>query len=185
MSNTLTKMLSLDLKLLSKIPLIFILISLSSCRGKDKLGYVDINKLYESFEYKKELAIEFNKIKMARQRICDSLEYELNIIANDLEKKKLLNSVTENEFSIKRKNLFQLNKQYEEENRTLSETYDAKIIKQLNAYIKEYGKNNGYQLLLGADLKGNILYGDPKMDETDKLITFVNERYKGEDLKND
>ena len=175
-------MLSLDLKSLSKFFSLFLLIGLSSCGGRDKLGYVDINKLYESFEYKKELAIEFNKIKMARQRICDSLEYELNLMANDLEEKKLLNSSTENEFTIKRKNLFQLSKQYEEDNNTLSETYDAKIIKQLNAYIKEYGKNNGYQLLLGADLKGNILYGDPKMDETDKLITFVNERYKGEHL---
>jgi len=183
-SSITTKKQFLDLKLLSKILTVYsLIVLLSSCGGSSKIGYVDINKLYESFEYKKELAKEFDKIKMARQRICDSLEYELNAIATELEKKNLLNADTENEFSVKRKNFYQISKQFEEDNGVLATSYDAKIIKQLNAYIKEYGKKSNYQLLLGADMKGSVLYGDAKIDETDKLIIYVNERYKGEQVK--
>lgn len=171
-----------DLKSLNKFISFFLILLLSSCGNDSKICYVDINKLYESFEYKKELTLEYNKIKTTRQRICDSLDYELNTIANDIEKRELLNAESENEFSIKRKKLYQLSKQFEEDNKILLETYDAKIIKQLNSYIKEFGKKNSYQLLLGADMKGSILYGDAKIDETDKLINYVNERYKGASL---
>ncbi len=151
-----------------------------SCTDDSKLAYVDINTLYESFEYKKEMTQEFNVIKTARQRILDSLDLELNQIsksANTLDKNQL------NVLETKQNYLIQITRQFEEENSILVGSYNERIMKQLNAYIDEYGKKNGYKFIYGADNKGSLLYADKKLNITEKVVEFVNERFKGEKVK--
>jgi outer membrane protein len=167
------------LKTFNKITLVAIIgFCLVSCSEK-KLGYVDINKLYESFEYKKKLTKEYETVKSARQRITDSLEMLLNQTASEIERTKNFSLETEKKFEQQKKDFYQLSRQYDEDNAVLLTSYDDKIISQLNAYIKEYGKSNAYDLLVGADKKGSILYGDEKIDVTDELVEYVNKRYSG------
>ncbi|MDI1233821.1 MAG: OmpH family outer membrane protein [bacterium] len=164
------------------IKLLFVVAFFSSCSG-DKLAYVDIAKLFESFNYKKVLTKEYDQIKMSRQRIIDSLEYDLNRMATEIEKKSKIDKNTEVEFEEKRKRVYTIEKQYEEDNQILITSYNEKIITQLNSYIKEYGKKNGYKFILGTDNKGTLLYGDEGLDITDKVTIYVNDRFQGERVK--
>ena len=167
------------MKLLNKIILLLIVVSLFSCNS-ERIGYVDVNKLYEGFKYKKNLTEEFNKIKTARKRILDSLELELNQYATRIEQQNKFNASIENEFEVKKKYFYQLSKQLEEDNQVLIDSYNTKIIAQLNSYLKDFGKKNNYKILLGADNKGNILYGDENSDDTEKALSYINERFEGE-----
>ena len=126
------------------------------------------------------MSADYNKIKMARQRILDSLEMELNMLASKLEMNKSMNFETQTFFENKKKALYQLNQQYNEDNDNLLETYNKQILTHLNSYIKDYGKKNSSLLIVGADNKGSILYGDESIDITEDLIAYVNERFKGE-----
>lgn len=166
------------MKLLIKVIVIVLPFFFTACND-DKVGYIDVNKLYESFEYKKILTEDFNRIKSARKRIVDSLDFELNKLLNEMEKSSQVNKESEQIFEKKQKDLYQIEKQYDEDNQVLINSYNEKIIKQLNAYIKEYGQNESYKLILGADNKGGLLYADEKLNVTEKVIIYVNERYRG------
>lgn len=170
-----------DLKLFNK-PLFFLLFvaGLTACQNGMKVVYVDINQLYESFEYKKELSKEYNKVKGARDRVIDSLENELGQISYELQGMNTIPADRRAAFDKKKEYFMQLNQQLEEDNENLRVTYDNKIIKQLNAYLKEFGEKNAYDVILGADSKGTVLYARKDLDKTKEVLEYINNRYKGE-----
>jgi outer membrane protein len=49
------------------------------------------------------------------------------------------------------------------------------ILKEMNSVIQEYGKNQGYSIILNDRV---LLYGDPAEDLTDKIIKILNDSYK-------
>lgn len=51
------------------------------------------------------------------------------------------------------------------------------VLNQINSYVKEYGEQNGYDLILGTTLEGNVLYGKDGIDVTDKVLKGLNESY--------
>ncbi len=55
------------------------------------------------------------------------------------------------------------------------------VLNQINSYAEEYGKQNGYDFILGTTISGNILYGDSGLDITDKLLDAFNNAYIGEE----
>ncbi|HEY1047872.1 MAG TPA: OmpH family outer membrane protein [Bacteroidia bacterium] len=151
-----------------------------ACNNNSKVVYIDVNLLYESFEYKKELSAEYNKVKSVRDRVKDSLENELSQLSYEFEGMKSIPEDKKKIFDSKREYFLQVNQQFDEDNENLRLTYDSKIIKQLNSYIKEFGDKNSYDLILGADNKGTVLYGKKDLDKTKDLLEYVNNRYKGE-----
>lgn len=54
------------------------------------------------------------------------------------------------------------------------------VIKQIDAYLKEYALNNGYDLIIGAGGTSGLVYGDRSYDVTDKVLLFINKKYRGE-----
>lgn len=56
----------------------------------------------------------------------------------------------------------------------------SSVIKQVNAYIKEYGKEEGYAMILGVTDDGSVLYGEEQDNMTEELITYINAKYAGE-----
>jgi outer membrane protein len=55
----------------------------------------------------------------------------------------------------------------------------AGIVNQVNAFVQEYGKQHGYDLILGSTDNGNILFAKESNDITDELVEYINKRYKG------
>jgi outer membrane protein len=44
--------------------------------------------------------------------------------------------------------------------------------------VEEYGKENGYDLILGTTTSGNILYGTEKKDITEQVLNALNNAYE-------
>jgi outer membrane protein len=53
------------------------------------------------------------------------------------------------------------------------------VLNQVNSFIEGYALRNGYDLILGTTMSGNVLFGDKALDITDELLVEINDHYKG------
>jgi len=51
------------------------------------------------------------------------------------------------------------------------------VVKEINSYIHDYGKKNGYTIIFGATTEGSILYGEEQEDLTEIILKQLNENY--------
>jgi outer membrane protein len=144
-----------------------------------KVGYVSIKELYNGFEMKKQMEQKFLRTKASRDKIMDSLKFELNILLKKIDSEKEKNPNTIEEFKKKKENFYQTKSSFEEENTKLSQQFDEQILTQLNQYVKEYGKQAHFNLLLGNDGNGTLMYATDDLDHTKEVLEFINEKYNG------
>ena len=48
------------------------------------------------------------------------------------------------------------------------------LVKQVKAFVKDYGKKNGYTFILGANEAGSVMYGADDKDITEDVIKALN-----------
>ena len=58
-----------------------------------------------------------------------------------------------------------------------SEQADQELIKEVNQYLKEYGRSKQYDFILGANESGNIVYATPSKDLTSDVLRGLNQQY--------
>ena len=144
-----------------------------------KIAYIDLQKTFKEFELKKELETKLNQVKTERQGILDSLEFELKVISKELQSNK---AKDENKFAVfqtKRDQFLTKKEEFMQENENLSAQFDNQIYTQMNQYVKDFGLENGYGYILGADGAGVLMYARESENITDDVVKFINDRYKG------
>jgi outer membrane protein len=144
-----------------------------------KTGYILIQDVYNEFELKKEMEKKYLQAKNARDKILDSLAFEVKIIANKIQAEQEKNKATIDHFNLKRDEYFQRKQSYDEDNAALTKQYDQEILTQLNQYIKDYAEANHYTYVFGNDGNGSLLYGIETLNITKEVSAFVNNKYKG------
>ncbi len=148
---------------------------------KPKVGYVDLGKLYSSFTMKKEYETKLQQVQSIRQAQLDSLKLDLNVLAKNLQSLAVENRKgLEEQFAYKRQQYTLQSQAVEEENARLTQTYDDEIWKQLNQYIKDFGKNGKYKFIFGAEGSGSLMYADETDNVTEEISAYVNAKYKGQ-----
>ncbi|WP_090376267.1 OmpH family outer membrane protein [Dyadobacter sp. SG02] len=55
---------------------------------------------------------------------------------------------------------------------------NEELYKNIRSYIDKYNKENGYEYVLGYSLGGGILFANPSLDVTKKIIDGLNSEYK-------
>ena len=53
------------------------------------------------------------------------------------------------------------------------------VLNQINSFVDEYGEINGYDVIMGTNSDGNLLYGNKTLDVTEEVLNGVNARYSG------
>lgn len=53
------------------------------------------------------------------------------------------------------------------------------IIKQMDAYLREYALNKGYDLILAAGTTSTLVYSDKKYDISEEVLNYINKKYSG------
>lgn len=51
------------------------------------------------------------------------------------------------------------------------------VLDQVNAFVEQYGQEQGYDLIMGTTQSGSILYGNAALDITEELLTALNHHY--------
>lgn len=144
-----------------------------------KVAYVELNQVYSDFQLKKELETKLDNVKQKRKEILDSLEVELNAISKRIEASAGKNMDEIKAFEFTRQNYMQQHESFEQDNLNMTQQYSGQIWKQLNQYVQDYGKEHGYDYILGADGNGTVMYADQGKNITEEIKKYVNEKYKG------
>jgi outer membrane protein len=72
-----------------------------------------------------------------------------------------------------------IDKKAQEEDKKMTEG----VLNQINSFVSEYGKEKGYDVILGTTESGSLMYGNDAIDITKEVLESLNKSYKGESLK--
>ena len=157
-------------------------ISLFNSCSSDSIVYIDIKQVFSEFEMKKEREVEFKQIEKKRKLFADSLKSDLDqlykmIVNLDKSKAKQKGII---DYKKNEQNYYETIKGLSEKNKTLMQKFDTEILSQLNNYIKEFGKENDYEIIIGSNGTGNLMYAKDEKNISEEVIIFVNKKYSGE-----
>lgn len=164
-------------------PLIILVVSITFCFlyvhfTKPKYGYVVIQDVFNEFKLKKELQKKLELVKNSRQKIVDSLRIDLTILSKKIQT-NIASTDEKDLFERKKLEFNQKMQMFEEDNAVMTKQYDQEIITQLNQYIKDYGEKNKFDMILGNNSDGSLMYGKESFNITKDVSEFINARYDG------
>jgi Skp family chaperone for outer membrane proteins len=140
------------------------------------IGYVNLEKTFNSFQMKIELQKAFDKTMLREQAVLDSLKleaarYQTAWDANrgNAEAYDALSQSLEAAGQQERKQQIRME--------TLKLEFDSQIQKQLAQYLKEFGESVNADILFGVMDDGTVLYSSNGADMTNQAIEFINDRY--------
>jgi outer membrane protein len=144
-----------------------------------KIVFVDNNQLYKEFKGKSELEKKFIKEKESEQAYLDSLFLEVKSLDTKVKASTAKDPKLEQTFRDKKSAFDQLASEFNNRDKQLESKYLDQIWTQINQYVKEYGKEKGYRLILGAQGNGSLMYASDKADITKEAIEYCNKKYDG------
>lgn len=143
------------------------LIACYSCNSSPNIAYIRSDALVNGYTGMKEAREAFTRKQSGWQANLDSLRAGLERIPASAREERAQQQQTM--------------ARYAESIRRQSEEADQKmtqaVLDQINAYVEQYGKEHGYDLILGTTKSGNLLYGSPSLDITDELLKDMNAHY--------
>lgn len=160
-----------------------IIISISafvySFKSSQKTSYVNITEVFNQFDFKKQMEKKYLTVKQSRDRILDSLKFNLQAISNRLNTPGYKNDTLVTYFNFKKDEFYQKSNIFESDNLNYSKQLDAEVLSQLNQYMKDYGKEYNYDFIFGTDGNGSIMYAVDSRDVTKEVVAYINLKYKG------
>ncbi len=145
----------------------------------EKVGYVRTRDLLENFKGLEEARLIYDQKKENWTANLDSLKMDLNKTVS-LVNEQTDPGLKQNAYLTlqhQQKNLTQYAALLDEKAAEEDARLTAGVIKQINEFIEDYGKEHGYTLILGITESGNILYGDQPHDVTEEILTALNKHY--------
>ena len=132
---------------------------------------------------KKASEVYQNKTKSWEANI-DTLGNELDEIINKFIRDSINMSANEKLLSrqlieTKRKQFIQYRDAIQQKAQQEDQKMTQDIISKMNAFVKEYGKENNYTIIMGATTMGNIVYAEEAIDLTDEILEKINKEYDG------
>ncbi|PRP65870.1 hypothetical protein BST86_01585 [Nonlabens agnitus] len=146
--------------------------------------FVDVNKLLDGYKRTKVVRADFEAKAKTLNANVDSLVADWQKELKVYEKER--SSMSAKELELKQEllgnkqqqiNSYQqaVQKQIQEEDQKATQT----VINDINDYVKQYGKDNGYRIILGASGSGNIMYADEAADLTEEVLVGLNADFEG------
>jgi outer membrane protein len=150
---------------------------------KPRFAYVELAVIYENFPLKKQLESKLDNVSSSRKSILDSLELKIKMLASQIDHSVAAPKIKKDSMYMQYENLRQeyamKNQSFTEDNDRTKAQYNEQIWKQLNQYIKDYGKDKGYAFIFGADGTGSLMYGNEPQNITEDLKIYVSARFSG------
>lgn len=145
--------------------------------SRPKLAYVNTYMIYNDFKLKKELEEKLKKTQLTRKVLLDSMRVKIQMVMLNVQSGH--EKLTDEQIAKLREAYFLKERQYQEDNDNQAQTYTDQVWKQLNEYIAQFGKEKGYDYIIGANGQGNLMYARENNDISKQLIEYVNAKYEG------
>ena len=149
-----------------------------------KIAYIQTDELLAEYKGMIEAKQNYEVKAVSWQSNIDTLGKELENMVKEYEEARGSMSISERQQE--EKELQQKQKQLNDYRKSIAQQAqqeDAKltegVLNQVNTYIKDYGKENGYKMIFGANGSGTIVYGTDAIDVTDVILKGLNREYNG------
>lgn len=114
-------------------------------------------------------------IDTLKKRYTDALQvYQDNVSSYSTRKKK----AEEERLAMLENNLRKYTTVIQDKAREKETEATEAVLKQINSFIINYSEQQGYDIVLGADGSGVLLYGKEAWDITEEIIRELNNNYK-------
>lgn len=150
--------------------------------AKQKIVYVNTNKLLAEYQGMKDTQAEFEEKAKSWQSNVDTLGSELETKIKQFQQQKT--SMSEKEVKLNEELLHTKQQQFVQYREAIQQKaaeedgkLKEKILAEVNAYIKDYGQQHGYTMIMGATTMGNIVYAEEVIDITNELVKGLNQTY--------
>lgn len=169
---------------MKKLPLILATLALVVAIGgtylaiskQTKIGFVDNQALFSQFNGKVELESRLNGVRNQQQSVLDSLKLRIQLSQSTID-----NGEAEAAAAVRQEmQLYQrLEREFGTNIASQSQEFTTQIWNQINQYVREFGTQNGYEMIYGAVSDGGVMHGVPELDITEEVLAFINARYEG------
>ncbi|MBO2009606.1 OmpH family outer membrane protein [Hymenobacter negativus] len=139
----------------------------TSCNCNFPMVYVNPNKILQGYHGSAiQHEILATKVKIMQQRV-DSLDTEL----------QALNTASAATRARKEQQLLRYRDAVQQQAQQENQRVTQAVLNEINAYIKQYGKEKGYTFILGATDSGNIVYAAEGTDVSEEVLKELNAQY--------
>ena len=168
---------------MKKISLLVItLITMASCQQTQKIGFVDNSKLINEYQEKIDVEAKYKALIEDSSKTIDSLsqsfqaEYqEFQAQASSMPQDKAQERYQQ--LGQKQQMLQQQIQMAEQQIAAQSQQEIDSLISKVRLFVKDYGKTNAYDYILGSNDAGSVMYGKDGDDLTDVLVKALNDSY--------
>ncbi len=162
--------------LVCALGLFFVLTFFKPAFAADKLGYVDLAKIFDEYEKTKEYdksleakAKDFEKEKDSKESELKQSEEKLNLLS-DKEKEKKFKELDEKRKSSEESLVSKANELRQERNDRAKE-----ILKDIDKVVQDYAKKEGYTMIF--DVR-SLVYNTKAGDVTEDILLVLQSSYK-------
>jgi outer membrane protein len=138
-----------------------------SCNTCNNSYYINSNQILQSYHGATAQHELFKAKAQNWQQRIDSLSTELQALS----KAPVATRVTKEQQLLRYRDVVQ--QQAQQENQRLTQA----VLAEINAYLKQYGKDKGYTFIFGATESGNIVYAADGTDITEDVLRGLNAQY--------
>ena len=163
---------------------IVLLIGFTSCSEKKKgntsessnqsVYYFDYSKVYDEFTLTTELDAKLKQVNAVRVKELDSLQ---NILYNLAQKELTGDDLVR--FNNRKQHFLILQEKFGQEEQERTMKYHNDILLQLESFIEQYRKEKSIDILISESDQTRV-FGNPNLDLTQGILTYVNRKYAGE-----
>jgi outer membrane protein len=149
----------------------------------NKYVYVDSVKLVNGYEAMKDARKDYEQKVAAWKANLDTLRgeaetkiKEYNATAGKLSarEKQLMEELVQS----KQEQFMNYQQVVTEKVRKEDEELSSKVLSKVNDFVKRYGQQKGYVIVMAATQYGNIVYADPRADITEEVLAGLNAEYR-------
>ena len=150
-----------------------------------KVAYVRSQDLIYRYEGTLEAMAKFNNQKQQWQANVDTLKFDFQRAVNRYNQEYAKLAVNErqrreDDLSSQERQLQSYASAIEGKIKQADEEMMQAALDQINVFVEQYSTQNGYDIILGTTVSGNVLYGKEDLDITEELLKELNKHYRGE-----
>lgn len=159
-------------------------VALTSCQQQAKIGFVDNGVVINDYQEKKDVETKYQDKEAAFRKRADSIgqAFQMEVQSKQAEAQKSSQVKAQEIMTTLQKKQQQLQQQMQMEQQMMQQEFQTDIdsvINRVKAFVKDYGKNNGYTYILGtSEAAATVMYGSEEDDLTKTITDALNEAYK-------
>lgn len=151
-------------------------------QAEQSLVYVDAQKLVIGYKGMQEARKEFEDKTLVWKANLDTLRNEAESKMKEYEQKKEKLSTSERKLmeeliQARQQQFVNYQQVVQEKIKKEDEELTAHVLDKVNDYIKRYGKEKGYRIILAATQYGNIVYAREGMEVTEDVLKGLNAEF--------